>query len=89
MVGGGPSGPDYFCAIQGRGSNVIHCRKDGTWSGSFHLCQEMQGQCSAPDQLNSNLKLQCPEGYAIGMEARGGGIGRASFQELRPCPLGN
>ena len=26
----------------------------------------MQGQCSAPDQLNSNLKLQCPDGYAIG-----------------------
>lgn len=26
----------------------------------------MQGECSAPDQLNSNLKLQCPEGYAIG-----------------------
>nr|KAF6486398.1 pappalysin 1 [Rousettus aegyptiacus] len=28
----------------------------------------MQGQCSAPGQLNSNLKLQCPEGYAIGSE---------------------
>ncbi|ELW70629.1 Pappalysin-1 [Tupaia chinensis] len=53
---------------QGRGSNVIHCRKDGTWSGSFHVCQEMQGQCSAPNQLNSNLKLQCPDGYAIGSE---------------------
>lgn len=55
-------------ATQGRGNNVIHCRKDGTWSGSFHVCREMQGECSAPDQLNSNLKLQCPEGYAIGSE---------------------
>lgn len=55
-------------ASQGRGSNIIHCRKDGTWSGSFHVCREMQGQCSAPNQLNSHLKLQCPDGYAIGSE---------------------
>ncbi|ERE84483.1 pappalysin-1, partial [Cricetulus griseus] len=53
---------------QGRGNNIIHCRKDGTWSGSFHVCREMQGQCLAPNQLNSNLKLQCPDGYAIGSE---------------------
>lgn len=51
---------------QGRGSNVIHCRKDGTWSGSFHLCREMQGQCALPTQLNSHLKLQCAGGYGIG-----------------------
>ncbi|NWW05014.1 PAPP1 protein, partial [Oreocharis arfaki] len=49
----------------GRGSNVIHCRKDGTWSGSFHLCREMQGQCALPTQLNSHLKLQCAGGYGI------------------------
>ncbi|XP_050782853.1 pappalysin-1 [Gopherus flavomarginatus] len=52
----------------GRGNNVIHCRKDGTWSGSFHLCKEMQGQCSLPTQLNSNLKLYCAHGYGIGAE---------------------
>ncbi|XP_075762103.1 pappalysin-1 isoform X1 [Pelodiscus sinensis] len=52
----------------GRGHNVIHCRKDGTWSGSFHLCREMQGQCSLPTQLNSNLKLHCAHGYGIGAE---------------------
>ncbi|NXF77960.1 PAPP1 protein, partial [Sclerurus mexicanus] len=52
----------------GRGSNVIHCRKDGTWSGSFHLCREMQGQCTLPTQLNSHLKLQCAGGYGIGTE---------------------
>ncbi|XP_014807790.1 PREDICTED: pappalysin-1 [Calidris pugnax] len=52
----------------GRGSNVIHCRKDGTWSGSFHLCREMQGQCALPTQLNSHLKLQCASGYGIGAE---------------------
>ncbi|KAM7143849.1 pappalysin-1 [Macrochelys suwanniensis] len=52
----------------GRGTNVIHCRKDGTWSGAFHLCREMQGQCSLPAQLNSNLKLHCAHGYGIGAE---------------------
>ncbi|XP_042715627.2 pappalysin-1 isoform X2 [Chrysemys picta bellii] len=52
----------------GRGNNVIHCRKDGTWSGSFHLCKEMQGECSLPTQLNSNLKLHCAHGYGIGAE---------------------
>lgn len=55
-----------FPHCQGRGSNVIHCRKDGTWSGSFHLCREMQGQCALPTQLNSHLKLQCAGGYGIG-----------------------
>jgi len=55
------------CRSQGRGSNVIHCRKDGTWSGSFHLCREMQGQCALPTQLNSHLKLQCAGGYGIGL----------------------
>lgn len=65
-------------------SNVIHCRKDGTWSGSFHICQEMQGQCSAPGQLNSNLKLQCPEGYAIGtLGALGEPQEGRAFWELR------
>lgn len=56
-----------FSHSQGRGSNVIHCRKDGTWSGSFHLCREMQGQCALPTQLNSHLKLQCSGGYGIGL----------------------
>uniref|UniRef100_A0ACB8EZF8 Uncharacterized protein n=1 Tax=Sphaerodactylus townsendi TaxID=933632 RepID=A0ACB8EZF8_9SAUR len=49
----------------GRGNNVIHCRKDGTWSGSFHLCKGMEGHCSPPSQLNSRLKLQCPDEYGI------------------------
>ncbi|XP_048368584.1 pappalysin-1 [Sphaerodactylus townsendi] len=52
----------------GRGNNVIHCRKDGTWSGSFHLCKGMEGHCSPPSQLNSRLKLQCPDEYGIGAE---------------------
>ncbi|XP_061460291.1 pappalysin-1 [Rhineura floridana] len=52
----------------GRGSNVIHCRKDGTWSGSFHLCRGMQGHCSLPSQLSGGLKLQCLDGYSIGAE---------------------
>uniref|UniRef100_A0A8D2LSN0 Pappalysin-1 n=1 Tax=Varanus komodoensis TaxID=61221 RepID=A0A8D2LSN0_VARKO len=53
---------------QSHGNNVIHCRKDGSWSGSFHLCRGMQGQCTLPSQLNSGLKLQCPDGYGIGAE---------------------
>lgn len=73
---------------QGRGSNVIHCRKDGTWSGSFHLCREMQGQCALPTQLNSHLKLQCSGGYGIGLWAWGGEEedereGGRSLQSLR------
>ncbi|XP_030063408.1 pappalysin-1 [Microcaecilia unicolor] len=52
----------------GLGNNVIHCRKDGSWSGNFHLCREMQGQCSPPHQLNSKLKMHCMEGYGIGAE---------------------
>lgn len=47
----------------------------------------MQGQCSAPNQLNSNLKLQCPDGYAIGTMGPGGEPrkveGGTAFQELR------
>ncbi|XP_025020340.1 pappalysin-1 isoform X2 [Python bivittatus] len=52
----------------GQGNNVIRCRKDGNWSGSFHLCPEMQGHCSPPTQLSGGLKLQCPDGYGIGAE---------------------
>ena len=52
----------------------------------------MQGECSAPDQLNSNLKLQCPEGYAIGTMGVGGELcmgarGCASSPELEACVL--
>ncbi|XP_032094321.1 pappalysin-1-like [Thamnophis elegans] len=52
----------------GQDNNVIRCRKDGNWSGSFHLCPEMQGYCSPPYQLSGGLKLQCPEGSGIGAE---------------------
>lgn len=43
----------------------------------------MQGQCSAPDQLNSNLKLQCPEGYAIGTVGARAGVEGKAFREAR------
>lgn len=47
----------------------------------------MQGQCSAPNQLNSNLKLQCPEGYAIGRTGACGQRWRGeSFREPRLVP---
>ncbi|KAG8447663.1 hypothetical protein GDO86_014973 [Hymenochirus boettgeri] len=48
-------------------SNVIQCRKDGTWSGSFHLCKSVKGQCPPPFQINSSLKINC-SGYDIGSE---------------------
>ncbi|XP_075435550.1 pappalysin-1 [Ascaphus truei] len=52
----------------GLGNNVIHCRKDGTWSGSFHLCQTLQGQCPPSHFANGTLKIHCSEGYGIGSE---------------------
>ncbi|XP_062815760.1 pappalysin-1 isoform X1 [Anolis carolinensis] len=52
----------------GQENNVIHCRRDGTWSGSFHLCQGMQGECAHPNKRGSSLKLQCPDVYGIGAE---------------------
>ncbi|KAJ6653798.1 hypothetical protein lerEdw1_008688 [Lerista edwardsae] len=52
-------------------SNVILCRKDGTWSGAFHLCRGMEGDCPLPAQLNGGLNLHCPDGYGIGTAPRG------------------
>ncbi|KAE8583612.1 hypothetical protein XENTR_v10020598 [Xenopus tropicalis] len=49
-------------------NNVIQCRKDGTWSGSFHLCQNIQGQCPPPYHMNNSMKIHCSEGYNIGAE---------------------
>ncbi|XP_078498110.1 pappalysin-1 isoform X1 [Lissotriton helveticus] len=49
-------------------NNVIQCRKDGTWSGSFQLCATMSGECDPPNGLNSNLRIHCSEGFEIGAE---------------------
>ncbi|CAH2315900.1 Pappalysin-1 [Pelobates cultripes] len=49
------------------GNNIIHCRRDGTWSGNFHLCKTTYGQCAPPQIVNSTLKVDCSEGYEIGI----------------------
>ncbi|TRZ01172.1 hypothetical protein DNTS_014511, partial [Danionella cerebrum] len=53
---------------QGIGSNVIRCRKDGNWTGSFRLCPELKGQCSLPQNLHPSIRISCRKGYGIGEE---------------------
>ncbi|XP_035248204.1 pappalysin-1-like [Anguilla anguilla] len=49
-------------------ANVIRCKKDGTWTGSFQLCPQAKGQCSLPRNLNPRVRLSCKKGYGIGEE---------------------
>ncbi|KAM8934565.1 pappalysin-1 [Pelodytes ibericus] len=49
-------------------NNIIHCRKDGTWSGSFRLCKTLEGHCTPPHSVNGSIKIHCAEGYGIGAE---------------------
>ncbi|XP_062340727.1 pappalysin-1-like [Osmerus eperlanus] len=49
-------------------SNVIRCRKDGNWTGSFRLCPQVKGQCSIPQNLNYNVRAICKKGHGIGEE---------------------
>ncbi|KAL2100321.1 hypothetical protein ACEWY4_004715 [Coilia grayii] len=53
---------------QGPNTNVIRCRKDGNWTGSFHICPQMKGQCSLPQNLHPNIRVSCRKGYGIGEE---------------------
>lgn len=66
--GWGLSRPDCVsvaCRAAGTTSSTAGKMAPGAASSTSRW--EMQGECSAPDQpANSNLKLQCPEGYAIG-----------------------
>ncbi|XP_031133821.1 pregnancy-associated plasma protein A, pappalysin 1a isoform X2 [Sander lucioperca] len=55
-------------AHTGAGSNVIRCRKDGNWTGSFRLCQHSKGQCSLPQNLHYSLQYSCKRGHGIGEE---------------------
>ncbi|XP_039618674.1 pregnancy-associated plasma protein A, pappalysin 1a [Polypterus senegalus] len=47
-------------------NNEIRCRKDGNWTGSFHVCKNIKEKCLSPHDLNRNIKLECNEGYGIG-----------------------
>ncbi|XP_072421590.1 pappalysin-1-like isoform X5 [Chiloscyllium punctatum] len=49
-------------------NNLIRCRKDGTWNGSLQICSSMKGDCPQPHRLNSQIRLNCKDGYGIGAE---------------------
>uniref|UniRef100_A0AAY5KQW7 Sushi domain-containing protein n=1 Tax=Esox lucius TaxID=8010 RepID=A0AAY5KQW7_ESOLU len=51
----------------GTSSNVIRCRKDGNWTGSFKLCPQSKGQCSLPQNLLPSIRASCSKGYGIGL----------------------
>nr|XP_029501874.1 pappalysin-1-like [Oncorhynchus nerka] len=53
---------------QGPSTNVIRCRKDGNWTGSFKLCPQSMGQCSLPQNLNPSIRVSCKKGHGIGEE---------------------
>ncbi|XP_042612734.1 pappalysin-1-like isoform X1 [Cyprinus carpio] len=53
---------------QGPSTNVIRCRKDGNWTGSFRLCPNLTGQCSLPQNLSPTIHLNCKDGHDIGKE---------------------
>lgn len=56
-----------ICYFQGAASNVIRCRKDGNWTGSFRLCPHSRGQCSLPQNLHYSLQYSCKRGHGIGL----------------------
>ncbi|XP_007433988.3 pappalysin-2, partial [Python bivittatus] len=43
----------------------ILCTKDGLWTKEFNLCEELQGECAPPQELNS-VEYNCEQGYGIG-----------------------
>lgn len=58
------------CHFQAAGSNMIRCRKDGNWTGSFRLCPNSRGQCSLPQNLHYSLQYSCKQGHGIGQYAK-------------------
>ncbi|KAL0192178.1 hypothetical protein M9458_010474, partial [Cirrhinus mrigala] len=50
---------------QGLSTNVIRCRKDGNWTGSFRLCPQLKGQCSLPQNLHPSIRVSCKKGHGI------------------------
>lgn len=59
-----------YVLFQGAGSNVIRCRKDGNWTGSFRLCPHSKGHCSLPQNLHYSLQYSCKRGHGIGLYAQ-------------------
>lgn len=58
-----------YVLFQGPGSNVIRCRKDGNWTGSFRLCPHSKGHCTLPQNLHYSLQYSCKRGHGIGLYA--------------------
>ncbi|CAM4603160.1 unnamed protein product [Caretta caretta] len=43
----------------------ILCTKEGLWTEEFKLCENLQGNCPPPPELNL-VEYKCEEGYGIG-----------------------
>ncbi|XP_062986412.1 pappalysin-2 [Elgaria multicarinata webbii] len=52
------------CSPQSKKLPIL-CTKDGLWSEEFKLCEELQGECLPPQELNS-VEYKCEQGYGIG-----------------------
>lgn len=46
----------------------IVCTKDGLWTEEFKLCDDLQGECLPPQELNL-VEYKCELGYGIGKSA--------------------
>uniref|UniRef100_A0A8C9RP30 Pregnancy-associated plasma protein A, pappalysin 1b n=1 Tax=Scleropages formosus TaxID=113540 RepID=A0A8C9RP30_SCLFO len=49
-------------------TNIIRCRKDGNWTGSFKVCPQIKGQCALPQNLSPTIRVSCKRGHGIGEE---------------------
>ncbi|XP_015273228.1 PREDICTED: pappalysin-2 [Gekko japonicus] len=52
------------CSPQSKRVPIL-CTKDGLWTDEFKLCEDLQGECSPPQELNS-VEYRCEQGYGIG-----------------------
>nr|XP_033772401.1 pappalysin-2 [Geotrypetes seraphini] len=43
----------------------IICTKEGMWTEEFKLCDNLQGECPPPEELNE-VEYKCDQGYGIG-----------------------
>ncbi|XP_053104585.1 pappalysin-2 isoform X2 [Hemicordylus capensis] len=52
------------CSPQSKRVPIL-CTKDGLWTEEFKLCEDLQGECSPLQELNS-VEYKCDQGYGIG-----------------------
>ncbi|XP_061490162.1 pappalysin-2 isoform X2 [Rhineura floridana] len=52
------------CSSQTKKAPIL-CTKDGLWTEEFKLCEDLQGECSPPQELNS-VEYKCKQSYGIG-----------------------